>query len=144
MQFVPIPHVHLGQLASFWIPFVERVAKRSGRDFDDLQREVMSGEVIVCLAWDENAKEAKAAGGIRPVVRGKDRVAEIVWLTGHDMKSWVHLFPQLERFVSDPVEIGGLGCTIVKPIVRPGWSKILKTHGYRVTHAVMEKQINGR
>jgi hypothetical protein len=143
MQFLPVPHVHLSQLAPFWVPFLMKVAERSGRDFAELCQEVMDGVVVVCLAWDEEAKEAKAAGGIRPLMRGKDRVAEIVWLTGREMKTWVHLFPQLEKFTSDPVEIGGLGCTIVKPVVRPGWVRILRKYGYRVTHAVMEKKING-
>jgi hypothetical protein len=142
MQLLPVPpaHEYLRQLAPAWVPFVERISERSGRSFSDLSGEVLSGAVVVCLAWDEEAKQAKAACGIKPLNRGDLRVAEIQWLTGREMKSWVHLLPQLEKFVTDPADIGGLDCTIIKPIVRPGWVKILKRHGYRVTHAVMEKQ----
>jgi hypothetical protein len=142
VQFLPIPSTleHLGALRPLWGPFLLRISERSGRSFSDLSGEVLSGAVVVCLAWDEEAKQAKAACGIKPLNRGDMRVAEIQWLTGREMKSWVHLLPQLEKFVTDPAEIGGLDCTIIKPIVRPGWVKILKRHGYRVTHAVMEKQ----
>jgi hypothetical protein len=146
MQLLPIPPTleHLGSLRPLWGPFLLRVAQRSGRSFTDLSAEVMSGEVIVCLVWDEEAKEAKAAGGIRPLVRGEDRVAEIEWLTGRDMKMWLGLSEQFEKFISAPPEEGGLGCQIIKWVGRQGWVKVLKNHDFRVSRVVMEKRINGR
>jgi len=56
-----------------------------------------------------------------------------VWTTGKDRHKWVHLLPELERMFCE------LGCVGMEAMARPGWSRELKRHGYRMTHIKFEK-----
>lgn len=96
---------------------------------------VIREEVQPALVWDEDSKQARALVGIRTCRCGDDLIGEIVWLTGRGMKDWLHLLPQLEEYLRH------LGCVTIKPICRPGWARMIKGHGYKITHYVMEKKL---
>jgi hypothetical protein len=68
--------------------------------------------------------------------RGNDLIGEICWLTGRGMKEWQHLLPQMEKYLKEHK-----GCVEIRPICRPGWSRLLKQRGYKTTHYVMEKKL---
>lgn len=89
----------------------------------------------IALVWDEDNKKPQALVGIHYVLRDNDVIGEVIWLTGTGMRRWLPLLPELERFLKD------MGCTEIRPICRPGWSRLIKGEGYKVTHYMMEKTL---
>lgn len=136
MHFVPIPTTpdHLRACAKYWLPFLEGISRRSKEPVDDLIDSICSARVQIALVWDGN--EARALVGMQYKKCGDDLVGEIVWLTGKGMKDWRHLLPQMEKYLREHV-----GCRIIRPICRPGWSRLLKNQGYKTTHYVMEREL---
>ena len=120
MRFVPIPTSEeaLRRSAHIWLPFIPRIADRSDETVDEKQN------------------KARAVIGISYRKLGRELVAELHWAAGFGMKDWEHLLPQVEQYLKEHVH-----CTISKPICRPGWKPLLKKHGYKQTHVVMEKML---
>ena len=97
---------------------------------------MISGRVQIAIIWDHDKKAARALIGIQTRKVGRELIGEVHWATGFGVKDWQHLLPQLERYLKEHV-----GCTIIKPICRPGWKPLLKAHGYKQTHVMMEKAL---
>ena len=146
MRFVPIPTWRpeqeeyqksgLYKSAPLWLPFLPRIAKRGNESADELLDQVINGNVQIGIIWDHDNKTARALIGMQTRRAGHELVGEVHWVTGFGMKDWQHLLSQVERYLKDH-----RGCTIIKPICRPGWKPLLKEHGYRQTHIVMEKAL---
>lgn len=139
MQLVPIPTTDqmLSDLFPHWYPFLAKIAQRSKEPVSDLLAKVARKQVQPILIWDETASKAVALLGISYHQRGDDTVAEWVWMAGHGRAHWEGLLPELEKYLSEHV-----GCTEIRPICRPGWSRLLQKHGYRVTHYTMTKELS--
>src|SRR5262245_38692217 len=135
MHLVPIPTTeqHIEATAQHWAPFLPAIAKRSGERIEDLVSQLLSHEVQPVLIWD--GEKARALLGVRFRTIGTDRIGELVWLTGIGREAWQHLLPELEKYLKD------VGCARCVPICRPGWSRLLKKQGYRMSHVVMEKSL---
>ena len=74
--------------------------------------------------------------GIRYLRCNDDLIAEWIWMTGKGMKQWTHLLADLETYLTEHI-----GCAEIRPVCRPGWSRLLKQRGYRITHYTMEKRL---
>lgn len=134
MQLVPIPQSNVVASSPIWGPFVERIAGRMRDHPENLFRQVLSGEVHILIAWDEAEHSAIALCGTRIVVRGDERVAEVVWLTGRGRETWLPLFPEMERYFREHQLCAGM-----KALARPGWTNDLEAAGYKRTHILFEK-----
>jgi hypothetical protein len=136
--FVPIPTspIDLFNTRELWLPFVEAISRRSKEPLADMIDAIRTGRAQIALVWDEKKKEAQALVGMQFRQRGPELIGEIHWLTGRGMKEWQHLLPQMERYLKEH-----MGCSIIKPICRPGWSRLLKKHGYKTTHHIMERAL---
>ena len=137
MILLPIPTEpeYLLPLQSHWLPFLQRISQHSREPVETLLAPITRREVQIILAWDDEALQAVALAGVKRWRRGDEIIADIIWATGFDHKTWQHLLPELERYLKDT------GCAECRPICRPGWSKLLKQHGYRTTHLQMEKRL---
>jgi len=135
MQLIPIPidEKSLLDWAPFWFPFLPSIAKRTKEDVKEIARKVMYREVRLTLACDETIDKPVALFGVRLHMRGNDLIAEWIWMTGQRYKTWAYLLPEFEQLLK---RAGVVEC---RPICRPGWAKILKPAGYRLTHYTMEK-----
>jgi hypothetical protein len=129
---VPIDEKSLLDAAPFWFPFLPSISKRTKESVKELARKVMAFEVRLTLIVDEHDKPV-ALLGIRLHMRGNDLIAEWIWMTGRNYKAWAHLLPEFEQLLKQA------GVAECRPICRPGWAKILKPAGYRLTHVMMEK-----
>jgi hypothetical protein len=129
---IPIDKKSLLDWAPLWLPFLPSIARRTKEDVRELARKVMSREVRLTLLMDDDDKPV-ALFGVRLHMRGNDLIAEWVWMTGQRYKSWAHMLPEFEQLLK---QAGVVEC---RPICRPGWAKILKPAGYRLTHYTMEK-----
>jgi len=135
MQFVPIPITPewLSKTIHLWFPFLEHISKRSKEPIRSLGQQIVRGDIQLALAWDEGEQKAYGLFGLCFTMRGDDKIGEVRWLTGHDMKRWLGLLPELEQYFRD------CGCVVVRPICRPGWSRMIRGKGYKITHYTMEK-----
>ena len=135
MRLIPIPidDAALDASVHLWGPFLPMIARRSKEPIRTLFARIKSKEIRLGLVWDDEANEAKALLGIRLHYRDKDLIAEWLWMAGHGRQLWQHLLPELENMLR---EAGVKEC---RPLCRPGWSRLLKQHGYRITHVQMEK-----
>lgn len=134
MKLVPIPHDALDRTRAVWWPFLEKIAARSRAPIAQLHDDIRCGKILLHILFDEVKQEAAALAGSQVCKYGDQLVAEFVWCTGSGKEHWLPLFPELEQYHREH-----LGCTAFKAICRPGWSRFLKQHGYRMTHVVMEK-----
>lgn len=136
MQFVPIPTTreYLDATFEHWFPFLEGISRRSKEPINELLAQIARRDVQLALVWNENT--ARALIGMRFVKRGDDLIGEVVWLTGKGMRQWLQLLPQMEDYLKY------MGCVTIRPICRPGWSRLIKGKGYRITHYQMEKTLS--
>lgn len=122
--------------AGYWRPYILKISERDKCDPSEKERMLYAGEAQAFLVWDDVARKPQAFLGVRYVKRGADPIAELIWLMGENRAAWAHLFGELETYLRDQQ-----GCVGIKAIARPGWSKHLKFHGYRLTHLTMEKPL---
>jgi len=144
MRFIPIPTPLKGQLIeqtevwktrNAWGAFIPRIADRSDETVEELLYLVFSGQVQIGVIFDDDDKPRALIGMIFRQL-GRELVGELRWATGFGVKDWQHLLPEVERYMKEKV-----GCTISKPVCRAGWKPLLKAHGYKQTHVVMEKML---
>jgi hypothetical protein len=137
MRLIPIPtnEQDIKETSRVWLPFLPDISRRSKEPIDDLIDLVIRKDVQVLVAWDEESKTAKAIAGLRLCRRGQNLIGEIVWCTGRSRAEWQHLLSQIEQYLKD------IGCIACRPICRLGWSPLLKQHGYKTTHLMMEKSL---
>jgi hypothetical protein len=134
---VPIDAEALKVSAPLWLPFLPTIARRNKETVQELARKVMNREVWLTLIWDDAINKPVALIGVRFHMRGRDMIAEWLWMTGQHYKAWMHLLPEFEELLR---KAGAVEC---RPLCRPGWAEILKAAGYRLTHVQMEKSIRG-
>lgn len=133
---VPIPPGNLEETKYIWWPYVASISERDKCDPDVKVEMLQRGEVQACIIWDADTKKPMAFLGVQFVLRGKDRMAQLVWLAGENRAAWVHLFRDLEIYLRDKQ-----GCKALRAIARPGWEKHLKANGFRETHRVFDKEL---
>jgi len=133
--FVPIPTTPGDLLAwrEHWFPWLADISRRSKEPVADLLRAVLSGYTQIALVFD--GEKSHALIGMQYRKRGDELIGEIIWLTGKGMRDWQHLLPQMEKYLKD------IGCSVIRPICRPGWSRLLKQRGYKVTHYTLEHKL---
>ncbi len=136
LHLVPIPPDSLGPTHHIWWPFVLLISERDKCDPEVKAEMLRKGEAQGFIIWDSEANKAMAFIGVRFALRGDARIGEIRWLAGENRAAWIHLFGELESYLRDQQ-----GCTAIDAIARPGWTKHLKSNGYRETHRVFEKEL---
>lgn len=135
LHLVPIPPDCLQQMREIWWPYIVRISERDRCDPAEKERMLFAGEAQAFLIWEPEKQKVHAFLGVRYMLRGRDRVADLIWLTGENRAAWAHLFGELETYLREHQ-----GCKAIKAIARPGWTKHLITNGYRETHRVFEKE----
>lgn len=134
MKLVPVPFDALREMAPLWVPFLREISKDSGEPLNDLIGYVAKHHIRIALAVDDEGKPV-ALAGMRLWQRGADLIGDIVWCSGKDRHSWQHLVAEIENLLRQA------GCAMSRPIARTGWTKLLKQHGYKATHIMMEKKL---
>jgi len=140
---VPIPTAAVPATAVYWLPFVERIAKRSRNSVAELVCMAECGDMLLHLAWDAETKTPLALACTRIFLRAGQPVWEYMYHWGPRRELWEHLFSDLEKFHKD-----ALGCVAVnvwapkfKSKRAPDWIAWLEKRGYRATHVIMEKDL---
>ena len=133
MRLTAVPLNEHEAWAYHWLPFLPRIAKRSHESVLDLLGQIRRCEVRLVLVMD--GEIAQALFGIRVHQMDGKNCGDIIWVAGFGREQWQTLLPELEQMLRDA------GCVLCRPICRPGWSRYLKKHGYRMKHIIMEKPL---
>ena len=133
MKLVAIPLDQHEAMAPLWSPFLPRIAQRSHESVADLIGQIARREVRLLLVMDGDKAQALIGVRIHPM-DGK-MYGDMILLAGFGREQWQELLPQVEQMLRDA------GCVMCRPICRPGWSRFLKTRGYRLRHVTMEKPL---
>ena len=98
-------------------------------DFSDIETDVLYGDQLLWLAYENKSIEAAATTQIIKVRNQK--VLILTACAGHDRGRWLPLFEKIEQFGRDE------GCKRCRIYGRKGWERVL--NGYRVEHVILEK-----
>ncbi|MGH6933294.1 MAG: hypothetical protein ACREEE_12780 [Dongiaceae bacterium] len=120
-------------------PLVERLidqACRRGRGketSEDIQNALMARDLQLWLLWDGSPKGAVVTEIVR---HPRKTCCRIRICTGRGREDWQRHIAVVERWAKSQ------GCAAMELIARPGWSRLLKDHGYAVTHLFCEKELS--
>lgn len=98
--------------------------------FDDIEREVLSGDQLLWLAWDGKAILAAAT---TQLIKPFSKICVLTACAGYDRERWIPLLARIEQYAKDE------GCSSLRIFGRRGWERVLT--GYRVQHVIMEKAL---
>lgn len=114
-------------------PFLASMVERSrGRlSHETVKAALDAGDYWLCLAVEDDIKAVLVAHPVHWKTGLKEM--EIIALMGVDLDTWLDLEPELRE------RMHGLGYSVVTPIARPGWARLMKSRGYRTTHVIMER-----
>lgn len=94
--------------------------------FEDTERQVLSGEQLLWIAWSGKI-EAAATTHL------SNNVCTIVACSGHERERWLSFQEQIEAYAKAE------GCERIRIYGRKGWERVLKD--FHVAHVILEKAI---
>jgi hypothetical protein len=133
MQLRHIPRDALETEAALWTPFLPLISARTGLTERQLASEAYDGCLDIHIVMADHAPLAIVGSRVEDVY-GK-RTGVLMWCAGSSAVAWFPLVREMEAWFR------GFGCTRIKAVCRPGWSRWLKAEGYAETHRVMEKDL---
>jgi hypothetical protein len=96
---------------------------------------IEKGDEQLWIVWDEDAECPLAALGSRLFIADNGRkFAEILWLTGRDLKKWRSLYDTFEKWAKHE------GCYGVRHVARPGWERAGGVD-FKKTHVLLERTL---
>lgn len=135
---VQIPKENIETVWNLVDDSITKALKFSGQHFNtsDINDACLSGDNQLWLVWDEDAED-KLRGVVvtRIIIRPNSKVANIFICTGKQRKLWQDRLHDIEKWAKDNK------CTHCETYARPGWSKLLKQKGYKITHYLLEKKL---
>lgn len=100
---------------------------------DEVYQKALTKHAQVWIVWGENIADAVVVTQLEPTPKGK--FCHIWICVGRGMESWHGLIATIEEWARRE------GCTFMRHEARPGWSRILKQHGYEMPHVILEKEL---
>jgi hypothetical protein len=135
-------HVPAGDLTEIhwsepaFMPLIEHIADLMKCDRLEIIRQIIEHETQLHIVSDEKRLRAVILTQLLLRHGGDGTNCRVMAIAGDDMAGWLHLLPDLEAWAK------AQGCKIMEPLARPGWRKLLKPYGYRMTHVLLEKELN--
>jgi hypothetical protein len=102
--------------------------------FACVEHAVLTGDALLWLAWDADARRIAAACVTELQKVGTRKLCLIVACGGHGMHRWLPLLAQLEDYARAE------GCAVTRIMGRAGWARVLTD--YRRKRVILEKQLH--
>ena len=135
---VIIPTDKIKEVENFVTDSIDKALKFSGNHYnlDDVLKQLYDGTAQLWILWNEK-KKTKYQGCIvsKILERPNSKSLNLFIVTGQDRKLWQDKITVLEDFAKQE------GCSHLETYARPGWSRILKKHNYKITHYLLEKKL---
>jgi hypothetical protein len=100
-------------------------------DFGPIEEDVLAGDQLLWLAWDQPSIIAVATTHKTKV--GTRSIVTMTACQGYDRPTWMPLLAQIEQYAKDE------GCSALRIFGRRGWQRVLGE--YKVENIVMEKAL---
>lgn len=110
---------------------IAEAMQRGGGDQEEVERGVLSGQLLLWVAADEKAIWAAAVTGLH--VEREQRFCCIWACGGKEQVRWPVLELELEKFARDE------GCAFMRIYGRRGWAKVFPD--YKLKQIVLEKAL---
>lgn len=113
--------------------FLDQIAEGSGGrlTLESILDAISSGHYRLTVALD--GEEVRAAMVWQPIHwKTGLKEFEVVGLTGKGMRDWLHLDNDLRAAAKE------MGFGVIRAVARPGWSRVMKSRGYTMTHVTLE------
>jgi hypothetical protein len=115
-------------------PFIERAMAESAYDEPYSVYEAVKEErAVLWVVWD--AGEILAVVVTQLSTTPKSKACGIWICTGNGRENWQELITEIEDYARREE------CTLMRHSARTGWARVLKPHGYKMTHAILEKAL---
>ena len=135
---VQIPKTDIKTVWNLVEDSITKALAYSGHHFNtsDVNDACLSGDNQLWLVWDDDTEEKlKGVVVTRIIIRPNSKVANIFICTGKQRKLWQDRLHDIEKWAKENK------CTHFETYARPGWSKLLKQKGYKITHYLLEKKL---
>ena len=131
MKLVFVTKETLGDWFEKARPLIQQIAEGSlGRHtVETLRKELEAGTYWMAVAAEESVRACLIATSTTWGTGLKEIV--VIGLTGNGMKAWLHL----EDGMRAAAKKEG---AVLKAYARPGWARVLKSRGYKMTHVILE------
>lgn len=114
--------------------FIKPAMQRGGMgDFSEVERDVLSGDALLWVAYDPVAMEILAGAVTQLTIENEIKTCTIVACGGKGWSRFGHFVERLEQFAKDE------GCSGVRICGRKGWARVLP--GYRIKRVILEKAL---
>lgn len=100
-------------------------------NFEDTERDVLSGRQLLWIAWNGEAIEAAATTELIKV--GEAKICVVVACGGKNRARWLPLLGGIEDYARKE------GCAGMRIYGRKGWERALR--GYRARHVILQKEL---
>lgn len=136
MRLLPLTPQEAADLLPLWEPYVVSIADRCGLQASGFIRDIVRGEDVLHLIYDDARNDIRAVviTTFRNDQHGRKH-CHAPYCTGSGVGEWFDLLDDLE----DWARLNGAAS--LKTTARPGWSRLMKPKGYRVTHVTLEKDL---
>tara|TARA_A100000171_G_C2051156_1_gene105297 strand:+ start:226 stop:651 length:426 start_codon:yes stop_codon:yes gene_type:complete len=135
---VLIPTKNVKEAEPFVVESIEKALKYSGNHYNlqDVMDLIYDNKAQLWILWNENKKD-KYQGCIvsKVITRPNTKSLNLFIVTGKNRKLWQDKIKTIEKWAKQQ------GCTHLETYARPGWSRILKQHNYKVTHYLLERKL---
>lgn len=130
---IAVPHTDLDKVwPTASVELSKAIAHCGGRFFiDDLYKSLQARTAVLWIIVQ--GTQLRAAAMTRIALYPRKRAVSVDWIGGSGMSEWI---PDFIRAMKSYAEANS--CSVVECSGRPGWGKILPTHGWRQTHVSFE------
>jgi len=135
---VLIPTKNIKEVEPFVLDSIDKALKYSGGHYnlDDVRKDLHEGKSQLWILWNKDKQEQYQGCIVSKIIeRPNTRSLNLFIVTGKDRKQWQDKI----KVVEDWAKIEG--CTHLETYARPGWSRILKKHNYKITHYLLERKL---
>jgi len=133
-RLVGVPAAEVDAVWPLVEPLIADACRRGGgKDAPpDIRRAVSERDQQLWLAWDFSVV---ALAVTEIVCHPRKKCCRIRICTGRERRSWQHQLAAIEVWAK------AHGCAAMELIARTGWSRLLKSQGYALTHLYCEKEL---
>jgi len=101
----------------------------------DLLTSVIDGKMQCWIAVGEEISDVRACG-LTEIPKGRKKVVVFSFCSGKGREDWRDaMVDEIERWSRH------IGADTLRIICRPGWTKEIKSLGYRETHRILDKEL---
>ena len=138
IDIVLIPQDKISAVYPMIIRDMQKILAKAKNGYNEkhMMQELLSGDYQLWLIWQKEKREHYGFVVTEIVTRPLSKFCSVIIMTGKERQLWQYkVMKTLERYAIQN------GCDKGYSLARKGWTKIYKSHGYKETHVLLEKEL---